>query len=62
MFTVTELAVKAGCSRTYIKAQIRSGVLKARRVGNQYQISNASAKAWLNNPRRGSHSKSKVKG
>jgi excisionase family DNA binding protein len=62
MYTVTELAAKAGCSRTYIKAEIRIGRLPARRIGNQYQITNAAARAWLAKPRRGSRIKTNTQG
>lgn len=62
MYTVTQFAALVGCTRGYIKAQIRRGKLPANKIGNQYVIDANEAKAWLNNPRRGSHSKSKVKG
>lgn len=62
MYTVTQLALEAGCSRTYIKAEIRHNRLAARRVGNQYQITNKAARAWLANPRRGSRMKLNTQG
>ena len=55
-WTTAELAKAAGVSQDYVSQDIRGGRLKAIKRGNMWLIADVVARAWLDNPRRGSRS------
>lgn len=46
-YSAAEVAEKYGFNRSYVKAEIGRGKLKARKVGNQYVIKATDAQAWF---------------
>ena len=52
--TVAELAHKAGLTARYVRQEIASGRLAARRAGGVWLIADDDAQVWLLSPRRGS--------
>lgn len=55
LLTVTQAAALAACNVAYIRAEIKAGRLPARKIGNQWVISQSAFELWNANPRRGSH-------
>lgn len=54
---VTQIAKAMNMNRSYIKAEILAGRLKAQKVGNSYMIAKADFEAWRDSPKRGSRQK-----
>lgn len=47
-WSITEACIKVGVSRNFLLAQIRHGVLRARRLGRRIVILNEDLDAYLN--------------
>lgn len=59
--SVVNVSFASGVSKRYVQADIKAGRLSARKIGNRQVIKYTDFEQWMNNPNRGSHSKSKGK-
>lgn len=59
-FSVSDIAREMNMNRSYIKAEIAAGRLKAQKIGNSYVITKTDFEVWRNSPKRGSRQKAEV--
>lgn len=57
MLGTAEIAERTGFDISYIKAELKAKRLKGMKVGNSYAVYPDDFREWLNNPKRGSRSK-----